>query len=250
MNKICKVMVLTGEGINCEEETAQAFRKAGGEVEIKHLQELMNNPGLLEKFQVLAFPGGFSYGDELHSGQILAMNLKFSLGQELNNFIARKGLIIGICNGFQVLMKLGVFEPTQQRSMTLYHNQSFEFQNRWVRCHVPFSHCIWTQGLQALSLPVRHGEGRIIFKGDDHDQKAHYDKLMACRQIALTYTEDINGSYGKIAGLTDSTGQVLGLMPHPEAALESWLYPSDYHQDLNLPLSLFKNAIQYVQESL
>lgn len=244
------VMVLAGEGINCEVETAKAFEAQGAIADIIFVQEWMKHPELINKYQILAFPGGFSYGDELHSGQILALDLKYAVGEELKAFIQRKGLILGVCNGFQILMKLGVFEApnTHERNMTLYHNDSFKFMDRWVKCVVPESRCHWTRGLKSLSLPARHGEGRIIFKGDEAVQKNYHQNLLTQKQIALVYEQDVNGSYGQIAGLTDSTGQILGLMPHPEAALDSSLYPKGYEQDPNLAATLFKNAIHYAQE--
>jgi phosphoribosylformylglycinamidine synthase I len=249
--KNVKVMVIAGEGINCETETAQAFRMAGAEATIVYIQEWMNNPKLILDYQILAFPGGFSYGDELHSGQILALDLKYSVANELKEFIHKKGLILGVCNGFQILMKLGVFEnQTQERTMTLFHNDSFKFMDRWVKCSVPESKCVWTKGLKELSLPVRHGEGRIVLKGDEEFQKSLYQNLVTSKQVALTYHEDINGSYARIAGLTDPTGQVLGLMPHPEAALEAALHPEGYQQNPHLPLTLFKNAVQFAQENI
>ena len=250
MKKV-KVMIVAGEGINCEIETAQAFEQAGAETDIVYVQQWMKNPKLILDYQILAFPGGFSYGDELHSGQILSLNLKYSVANELKEFIYKKGLILGVCNGFQILMKLGIFEnQSQERTMTLFHNDSFQFMDRWVKCSIPESKCLWTKGLKELSLPVRHGEGRIILKGNEESQKSLYQKLVSSKQIALTYQEDINGSYAQIAGLTDITGQILGLMPHPEAALEAALHPEGYQQDPYLPLTLFKNAVQFAQENL
>lgn len=249
--KNVKVMVVAGEGINCETETSNAFRKAGAEVEIVFIQEWMKNPKLILNYQILAFPGGFSYGDELHSGQILALDLKYSVANELKEFISKKGLVLGICNGFQILMKLGVFEnQSVERTMTLFHNDSFKFLDQWVKCAVPESKCVWTKGIKELSLSVRHGEGRIVLKGDEDFQKSLYQNLISANQVALTYQNDINGSYARIAGLTDPTGQIFGLMPHPEAALDSALHPEGYQQDPYLPLTIFKNAVKFAQENI
>lgn len=250
--KHVKVMILSGEGINCEQETALAFERSGALADIVHVREWVNNPNLISNYQILAFPGGFSYGDELHSGQILALDLKYSVGDELKDFIKNKGLILGICNGFQILMKLGVFEPVQnqERTMTLYHNASFTFLNRWVRCLVPESRCIWTKGLKEITMPSRHGEGRIIFKGNLTQQTHLYSALKNNGQVAITYCDYDNGSFEKVAGITDPTGQVLGLMPHPEAALDSSLYPAGFVQDPQIPSILFKNAIKFAQENL
>lgn len=240
-----RAMVIAGEGINCEEETKRAFIKAGIEADIIYIQEWKKTPEVIFNYQILALPGGFSFGDELHSGQILALDLKYSVGQELKNFIAKKGLIIGICNGFQVLMKLGIFEDSSERTMTLYHNESFKFQNQWVKCLIPESRCVWTKGLSTLNLTVRHGEGRIVFKGEKQ-----FDAFALKGQIALVYDQDINGSHARIAGITDPTGQVLGLMPHPEAALDPTLYPKEFDQNPELVLALFKNAKKFIQENI
>jgi phosphoribosylformylglycinamidine synthase subunit PurQ / glutaminase len=240
MKKI-KVMILSGEGINCENETAQAFKRIEADVSIVTIRDWIQTPKTLDEFQILVLPGGFSYGDELHSGQILALELKYFMQSKLQSFKKKGGLILGICNGFQILMKLGLFESPnhKERSFTLYHNDSFEFKNRWVECLFPKSHCIWTQGIDSLFLPIRHGEGRVIFK----TQKS-YSK----HAVALEYKEDVNGSYASIAGMTDETGQILGLMPHPEAALERWLYPKGINQDPGSVLRLFENAINHCQE--
>lgn len=247
--KDVKVMVLAGEGINCEHESAQAFTRLGARADIKFVHEWQSRPSLIHDYQILVVPGGFSYGDELHSGQVFALDLKYSVNEELKKFIQKKGLILGICNGFQVLMKLGIFESEDgPRTMTLFHNESFKFQDRWVNCLVPDSKCVWTKNIKSMPLPARHGEGRIIFSGNESEQKMKYEKLIHNGQVALIYTENVNGSYGKIAGLTDKTGQVLGLMPHPEAALESWLYPEYVTCEPSIPLKLFKNAIEFVQE--
>ena len=240
-----KAMILAGEGINCEEETKAAFLKVGIEADIIYIQEWKQNPERLFDYQILALPGGFSFGDELHSGQILALDLKYSVGKELKSFSANKGLVIGICNGFQVLMKLGIFENSNDRTMTLYHNESFKFQDQWVKCLIPESRCVWTKGMSAITLPARHGEGRIIFK-----EEKDFDAFAMNGQIALVYDRDINGSHARIAGITDPTGQVLGLMPHPEAALDESLYPHEFKQNPELVLALFQNAKKFIQENI
>lgn len=240
-----RAMILAGEGINCEAETKAAFERVGVPADIIYIQEWKEKPELLFDYKILALPGGFSFGDELHSGQILALDLKYSVGSELKQFIEQKGLVIGICNGFQVLMKLGIFENNSERTMTLYHNESFKFQDQWVKCLVPESRCVWTKGMSTISLPARHGEGRIIFKAEKD-----FDALAINGQIALVYDRDINGSHARIAGITDPTGQVLGLMPHPEAALDSNLYPYEFKQNPELVLALFQNAKKFIQENI
>lgn len=253
-NKV-KALVITGDGINCESETALAFTQYGCETKIMHVQDLIDQPGQLSQFQILALPGGFSFGDEIGSGQILALKLKYSLGVALTEFINQKKLIIGICNGFQVLVRLGLLpKPFIERQMTLTHNRQGHFINKWVNLTVPESKCIWTKSLhgQKITLPIRHGEGKITFAGDQAMQHNTFTTLSANGQIALSYTEDVNGSYQQIAGVTDPTGCILGLMPHPEAATSPWLLPDGTAKknDQAFGAPFFINAIKHCEEML
>lgn len=251
-NKV-KALILTGDGINCENETALAFSEHGCETKIMHVQDLIDQPGLLNQYQILALPGGFSFGDEIGSGQILALKLKYSLGVALTEFINNKKLIIGICNGFQVLVRLGLLpKPFTERQMTLTHNRQGHFINKWVNLTVPKSNCIWTRGLQGqeIALPIRHGEGKITFAGDQATQHNTFSTLASQGQIALSYTEDVNGSYQQIAGVTDPTGCILGLMPHPEAATSHWLLPDGTEKKSGQAFGqqFFINAIKHCEE--
>lgn len=250
-----KALILTGDGINCENETALAFVKSGCETKIMHVQDLIDQPGELNQYQILALPGGFSFGDEIGSGQILALKLKYSLGVALTEFINQRKLIIGICNGFQVLVRLGLLpKPFTERQMTLTHNRQGHFINKWVSLKVPESKCVWTKSLQGkeIQLPIRHGEGRITFAGDQTTQHNTFQTLVANGQIALSYTEDINGSYQQIAGVTDPTGCILGLMPHPEAATSNWLLPDGTAKksDQAFGTQFFINAVKHCEEML
>ncbi len=249
-----KALVLTGDGINCETETALAFRDSGIQAEIMHIADLIENPSKLESVHILALPGGFSFGDEIGSGQILALKLKYSLGDELKKFIDNKKLVIGICNGFQALVRLGLLpKPFDPRSMTLTHNRQGHFINRWVDLEVPTSNCVWTKDIQSkkISLPIRHGEGKIVFKGDDDTQKSMYKTLTSNGQIALNYSVDVNGSYAQIAGVCDPTGRIFGLMPHPEAATSMWHSPSgkDKGGALGIGASIFESGIKYCEQN-
>lgn len=251
-NKV-KALILTGDGINCEAETALAFSEHGCETKIMHVQDLIDQPGLLNQCQILALPGGFSFGDEIGSGQILALKLKYSLGVALTEFINNKKLIIGICNGFQVLVRLGLLpKPFTERQMTLTHNRQGHFINKWVNLTVPKSNCIWTRDLQGkdIALPIRHGEGKITFAGDQATQHNTFCTLVSQGQIALSYTEDVNGSYQQIAGVTDPTGCILGLMPHPEAATSHWLLPDGTQKKSGQSFGqqFFINAIKHCEE--
>jgi phosphoribosylformylglycinamidine synthase subunit PurQ / glutaminase len=213
-------LVLAGDGINCERETAHALAVAGAESKIVHVNDVAETPSMLKTYDGLAIPGGFSFGDELGSGQIMALKIRYKLGDAFFGLVRDKKPVIGICNGFQVLVKLGLlpFPDAPERQVALAANESGRFMNRWVDLEVDTkSVCLWTHGLAKshISLPVRHGEGRIVFAAGK--EQSLFDTLQKNGQIPLTYTEDINGSYGRIAGLTDPTGVVLGLMPHPEA---------------------------------
>jgi phosphoribosylformylglycinamidine synthase I len=209
-------LIMAGDGINCERETARAIELSGGAAKIMHVNDILSAPESLKTADGLAVPGGFSFGDELGSGQILALKIRHGLGEAFFNMVRQKKPVIGICNGFQVLVKLGLlpFPDAPERVLALAANESGKFLDRWVEMDVKDSVCLWTQGLaqKKIRLPMRHGEGRIVFKDE-----ATYDVLLKQGQIPLVYTEDVNGSYKRIAALTDPTGVVLGLMPHPEA---------------------------------
>ncbi len=247
-------MILCGDGINCERETAAAFEAAGFVTITTHVNELVARPRSLSGVQALALPGGFSFGDELGSGQILAAKLRKAAGDELHDFVARRRPVIGICNGFQALVKLGLLpwpeiadqpdgQETPRHRVALAHNASGQFINRWVEVDFPDSVCVWTRGLSATSFPVRHGEGRV-FAGDS---AGVLSRLREHKQIALQYREDFNGSLDRIAGLCDPTGVVFGLMPHPEAALADWLHPTRAPGSAR-GLEIFNNARRYLDE--
>lgn len=210
-----KFLILTGDGINCENETAMAFEAAKIESKIVHINELLKSPRMLKNFQGLALPGGFSFGDELGSGQVMALKLRHQLKDELGEFISEAKAVIGICNGFQILVKLGIL-PQKQMSApqaALLKNDHGRFQNKWVELEVEKNHrCHWVpQQMGSLYVPIRHGEGRFVSEMTESE-------LQQAGQIVFRYRQDVNGSMGRIAGVCDPSGWVLGLMPHPEAA--------------------------------
>ena len=171
---------------------------------------------MLQNFQGLALPGGFSFGDELGSGQVLALKIKKQLLQEFYRFVEDNNPIIGICNGFQVLTRLGLLpDHKSERMLSLTHNSNGHFIDQWAELETTDSPCLWTKGMGAIELPVRHGEGKIVLAPNKKEEVATY--LRKNNLIALTYKTDINGSHEKIAGLTNRSGSILGLMPHPEA---------------------------------
>lgn len=244
MDKV-KVIVLSGDGINCENETSLAFNKLGCDVNIIHINDLTKSPDQLLSFQILAIPGGFSFGDELGSGQILSLKLKMSLEHIIDQFIQQKGVILGICNGFQTLVKWLLTENT--RTYSLAQNKDSKFINQWVECEILKSNCIWTKGLEGkIHLPARHGEGRFFISGNDSEKTNTYKELKNSGKLVLKYSNNINGSEFSIAGITDKTGQILGLMPHPEAATNSYINPFGDHEK---SVQLFKNAIHFVKEN-
>jgi len=225
------VLVLSGEGINCETETANAFELAGAQTTQVHLTDFLELDDL-NQFDILAFPGGFSYGDEIRSGKILAEKIRLKQYDNLIKFVEAKKPIIGICNGFQILTQLGLFNEVAP--ITLSHNNHDKFIDLWVELKLANNNSLWLKDLpETLLMPVRHKEGRI--SGD-----------FASDQMALNYQQDINGSRMMCAGLTNKDGNVLGLMPHPEAAIKEFLLPHSFEK-ANHNLQIFKNAVEYAK---
>lgn len=251
--KSAKVLILAGDGINCERDTARAFSLAGADPKILHVNDLLENPKSIHEYEAMAFPGGFSFGDDLGSGQVLALKLSLVLGDEFRGFVEAKKPIIGICNGFQALTKLGLLpQPFGPRTMALARNSSGNFLNRWATMTVENeSVCIWTKNLQEpFALPIRHGEGKVAFiKGEE---ETIHRALQQNGQIVLRYSEDVNGSYGRIAGVCDPKGLVFGLMPHPEAAISRLQYPDSTRladrTGEGIGLKFFRNCVSYLRE--
>ena len=213
-----KVCVLRAAGTNCDAETAHAFRLVGAEAETLHVNRLREDPKLLRQFQIFAVPGGFSYGDDVASGRIFANELMSALRDELMAFVERGGFAIGICNGFQVLVKSGLLprldgKPEQQATLT--DNTSGVYTDKWVRCTGTPGRCAWIPDGDEVELPVAHAEGRFAAP------EPVLDRLEAAGQLCLRYSSDTchNGSARAVAGICDGTGRVFGLMPHPERFL-------------------------------
>ncbi len=234
-------MILWGDGINCENETLKAVEEAGGRGIKTHVSDLVERPRLLQEVQGLIVPGGFSFGDHLGSGQILALKLEKFVGDELASFV-KQYPVMGICNGFQTLVRLGLLpDATFQRSCSLIKNEQGHFVNKWVELERNTeSPCIWTKKLpETLSLPARHGEGRFVCR----DEEVLF-RLQSQNQIVFRYRENFNGATDRIAGICDPSGLVFALMPHPEAAVHEW----------QLPFSgrawggqFFKSAVEYLK---
>ena len=214
-----RVAVIRAAGTNCDAETAYAFQLVGAETEIFHVNRLREDPRRLRDFQVLAIPGGFSYGDDVASGRIFANELMTCLRDELLALIDRGGFAIGICNGFQVLVKAGLLPriagQTSPQQATLTDNTSGVYRDCWVKVAGERKLCKWIADDSELELPVAHAEGRFMA------DPAVLTQLAAAGQIALRYSSGTNpnGSTADIAGVCDPTGRVFGLMPHPERFL-------------------------------
>ncbi|WP_028972670.1 phosphoribosylformylglycinamidine synthase subunit PurQ [Spirochaeta cellobiosiphila] len=209
--------IITGYGINSDLELAEAFEMSGAKADRIHINDLIKDSSKIHEYHIIGFPGGFSFGDHIGSGKVFAHLFKKNLKEDLDKFIKAGKLIIGICNGFQVLVKMGVLPNTESDwipQTSLIHNDSGEFIDKWVR--VKFnqnSPCIWTRGLTEMDLPIRHGEGKFIYSDMYIRKLINESNLVALQYI----NENPNGSEDDIAGITDITGQILGLMPHPEA---------------------------------
>lgn len=225
-----RALVITGFGINCEEEMAAAFRLAGAEAEITHINDIFSGSVNIHEFDIVSIPGGFSFGDDIASGKVLANKIRFkklgskgTLLDEIKAFIGNGNYIVGICNGFQVLTRLGLLPNiagTCTQEASLIHNDSGRFIDDWTGVSVPVISSFF-DGLHSFELPIRHGEGKLVFADETVRTKVKEFGLNF-----LTYTNNPNGSEMDCAGLTDVTGKVIGMMPHPEAFLTKYNHPA------------------------
>lgn len=232
-----KVCVLRTDGTNCDTETAYAFNKVGGDAEIVHINSFkkgydpIRQQGInLDQYHILAIPGGFSHGDYIAAGKVLALDLMQSLGEEIKAFIDSGKPVIGICNGFQVLVKSGLLPGESYQRSTLTYNDSGNFECRWVKLISPENKCIWTKGVESLDVPVAHGEGKFVTDDDTlmelmMDGQLVYQYADTNGGLAHKFPDNPNGSYKSIAGICDPTGLVFGLMPHPER----YNHPNNHH---------------------
>jgi phosphoribosylformylglycinamidine synthase subunit PurQ / glutaminase len=255
-----RIAILTGYGINSDVELANSFNLAGGRAERVHLHDAIDGHVRLEDFDILAIPGGFSFGDHIASGRVFANRLRHKLGDTLLRLREKKVPMIGICNGFQVLVKLGLLPGTEPASFTqtctLTYNDSGRFENRW--CHLrtePAARSLWLKDVSQLYLPVRHGEGKFI-----PGSEALLKELETNGQTCLRYCNadgsepagfpaNPNGSTGHIAGLCSRDGLVFGLMPHPEAHVLPTQHPHWQRDGLRPEgdgLQIFRNAIRAI----
>lgn len=207
------VIIVSGYGLNCEDETAFAFETAGAKADVVHINDLKN----LKKYQILVVPGGFSFGDDTGSGKAFAHKLKAKLGDQLHEFLQRDTLMAGICNGFQILTSAGILPGA------LTHNDSKKYISKWVEME-GVGNSPWVANIKKMPVPIAHGEGKYIPDGET--------------SVAFRYLDNPNGSVDNIAGILGYDGRVLGMMPHPERAQFEW-------QAGGAGLEIFKNAVTY-----
>ncbi len=273
MSKV-KALILSGYGLNCDHETAHVFELAGAEAQRVHRNSLIDGSVLLKDFQILVFIGGFSWGDDHGAGVVQALRLKTYIGQQILDFVNNGNLVLGICNGFQALVNMGLLpgfdNDYTKRSVALTFNDCGNFRDQWVNMKVnENSPCVFTKGIDQMEFPVRHGEGKFVA-----DQEI-IEKLVANNQIVakyakqngeiadLSFPENPNGSILDIAGICDPTGRIFGLMPHPEG-YNHWTNDPDwtrkkeiakregqtFEKDTTVGIQFFKNGVDYMAQKL
>jgi phosphoribosylformylglycinamidine synthase subunit PurQ / glutaminase len=259
-----RVLILRAPGTNCDVETAYAFEQAGGRPERLHVNRLLESPGRMAEFQILCLPGGFSYGDDIAAGRILGNQIRHHLADCMREFHAAGKLILGICNGFQILLKSGILLPLDRAASagaTLTWNGSGRFEDRWVDLHTVGSKSVFFAGIDAMYLPVAHAEGKFVPASE-----SNFEALQRSGQLVLRYghrppagvgptsaarvpyPENPNGSSGDVAGVCDATGRVCGLMPHPERHIDPTQHPRWTRGPLAAAgdgLGVFQNAVGY-----
>ncbi len=260
-----KVIVLSGYGLNCEEETLHAFNHCGINGNIIHINDLIENPKALDEYQILAIPGGFSYGDDTGSGNAFAQKMKLALWDHLKKFVERDTLTIGICNGCQILVNLGLVPALNnygERDVAVTYNATARYQCRWIDLKIE-SKSPWLADIDTLHIPVAHGEGRFMMEGSALKALKNNGQIAAQyigkngKLAGGEFPANPNGSIDDIAAITDKSGRVLAIMPHPERGMFTW-QRDDYHelkdtaQRGNVELSeesdgikIFKNAAKY-----
>lgn len=250
-----KVLILRSPGTNCDRETAFAFQRASADVDLLHINQLRDRPNRLQQYQILAIPGGFSYGDDVGAGKILAAQLQNYLEDAVRSFRDAEKLVLGVCNGFQVLLKAGLLLPADDDGpvATLTRNTSGRFEDRWVNLLVTPGHCPFLRNITYLHVPVAHGEGNFVCRKEWILQGLSQTGQVVLRYIRPdggppTYPFNPNGSQGDIAGICDASGRVFGMMPHPERHVLPTQHPRWAREGLKPEgdgMQIFRNAVEF-----
>jgi phosphoribosylformylglycinamidine synthase len=255
--KQVRILVIRAAGINCDEEVMHAWRLSGAEPALIHVNRLADKPSILDPYRIVTIPGGFSFGDDIAAGTILAQRVTQDLREPLHRFVERGGGIFGICNGFQVLVKAGLLPGGDlgADAVTVTFNDSARFEARWVRLQVCTTHCPFLTPGTVLEMPVEHAEGKVVTRDDMVTRALASNGLIAVRYVdeqgrSDVYPANPNGSVAGIAGLCDATGRVFGLMPHPDRHLDHTQHPlwTRHSNRLGTPpdgLTVFLNAVHH-----
>jgi phosphoribosylformylglycinamidine synthase I len=257
-----RAIVLRAAGINCDMETEYALELAGASAERVHINRLIEDKSALDAYHIIVFPGGFSYGDDVAAGKILANQIVHHLSEPIRKFIDDGKLVLGICNGFQVLVKTGILPGAdsmmRQDQVTITCNDSGRFEDRWVYLAPQTDKCVFIEPGRQIYLPVAHAEGKVVARDSEVLERLKSEGCVAFKYVDQNgsegeYPVNPNGSVDSIAGLTDVTGRVLGLMPHPERFVRPTQHPHWSRQGEKRDgdgMMIFNKAVEYVRESL
>jgi len=258
-----RVIVLRTAGSNCDGETKFAFELAGAKAELVHVNRLRDRSARLRDYEILAIPGGFTYGDDIAAGRVLANEMTSALAEELGEFVEAGKLVIGICNGFQVMVKTGLLPDARVSAAhcptTLAPNDSGKFEDRWVHLAPGKSKCVFTEGIKRIYLPIAHGEGKFLANKPSVLKALEKGGQVAFRYVdpkgkSAGYPWNPNGSSADIAGIADPSGRLLGMMPHPERHIFGYQHPR-WTRGGKLPkygdgFLLFKNGVDFARRNL
>lgn len=250
-----RVIVLRAAGTNCDLETAYAFQKAGAEVDLVHVNRLAEGSARLSDYQVLAIPGGFTYGDDISAGRVLANELGCRIGEAVGEFVEADRLVMGICNGFQVLVKMGLLPgwDSRKQRVTLTQNDSNKFEDRWVYLKVVSTKTPFLRREDLIYLPVAHGEGKFVVDEQTTLQQMEQNSQIVVKYCGkdgqeAPYPYNPNGSIASVAGICNSSGRIFGLMPHPERNVEPYHHPRwtrGESAEEGDGMRFFRNAVEY-----